>query len=113
MRAEQVQAFVEVTEHGSFAAAARQSGIKRGTLSAAVHALEDSLGVALFERSGNSLTLTAVGEKRTPRLLPAALKVPAESKSIATNICKGSKTSCALPAMMRFLSGSGTRSCTI
>lgn len=78
MRAEQVQAFVEVTEHGSFAAAARQSGIKRSTLSAAVHALEDSLGVALFERSGNSLTLTAVGESVLPdcyRLLTSASRI--------------------------------------
>jgi len=54
MRAEQVQAFIDVTEHGSFAAAARHTGIKRSTLSAAVNALEDSLGVELFERSGNS-----------------------------------------------------------
>ena len=62
MRSEQVQAFIDVTEHGSFAAAARHTGLKRSTLSAAVNALEDSLGVALFERSGNSLTLTAVGD---------------------------------------------------
>lgn len=78
MRAEQVQAFVEVTEYGSFAAAARQSGIKRSTLSAAVHALEDSLGVALFERSGNSLMLTAVGESVLPdcyRLLTSASRI--------------------------------------
>ncbi|PRY66581.1 DNA-binding transcriptional LysR family regulator [Vreelandella songnenensis] len=78
MRAEQVQAFVEVTEHGSFAAAARQSGIKRSTLSAAVHALEDSLGVALFERSGNSLQLTPVGESVLPdcyRFLTSASRI--------------------------------------
>lgn len=78
MRAEQVQAFIDVTEHGSFAAAARHTGVKRSTLSAAVHALEDSLGVALFERSGNSLTLTAVGDSVLPdcyRLLTSASRI--------------------------------------
>ena len=66
MRSEQVQAFIDVTEHGSFAEAARQTGMKRSTLSAAVNALEDTLGVILFERSGNSLQLTAVGESLLP-----------------------------------------------
>nr|WP_289111514.1 LysR family transcriptional regulator [uncultured Halomonas sp.] len=78
MRAEQVQAFIDVTEHGSFAAAARHTGIKRSTLSASVNALEDSLGVALFERSGNSLQLTAVGESVLPdcyRLLTSASRI--------------------------------------
>ncbi|WP_235040027.1 LysR family transcriptional regulator [Vreelandella profundi] len=78
MRAEQVQAFVDVTEHGSFAAAARHTGVKRSTLSAAVNALEDSLGVALFERSGNSLTLSAVGDSVLPdcyRLLTSASRI--------------------------------------
>ncbi|MDP3535526.1 LysR family transcriptional regulator [Halomonas sp. M1] len=78
MRAEQVQAFIDVTEHGSFAAAARHTGIKRSTLSAAVNALEDSLGVELFERSGNSLQLSAVGESVLPdcyRLLTSASRI--------------------------------------
>lgn len=78
MRAEQVQAFIDVTEQGSFAAAARHTGIKRSTLSAAVNALEDSLGVALFERTGNSLKLTAVGESVLPdcyRLLTSANRI--------------------------------------
>ncbi|WP_404473553.1 LysR family transcriptional regulator [Vreelandella venusta] len=78
MRAEQVEAFIEVTEHGSFAAAARHTGIKRSTLSAAVNALEDSLGVVLFERTGNSLQLSAVGESVLPdcyRLLTSASRI--------------------------------------
>lgn len=78
MRAEQVQAFIDVTEHGSFAAAARHTGVKRSTLSAAVNALEESLGVTLFERSGNSLTLTAVGDSVLPdcyRLLTSASRI--------------------------------------
>lgn len=87
MRAEQVQAFIDVTEHGSFAAAARHTGIKRSTLSATVNALEDSLGVVLFERSGNSLQLTAVGESVLPdcyRLLTSASRI----KNTANSTCK-------------------------
>ncbi|WP_340146975.1 LysR family transcriptional regulator [Halomonas sp. PA16-9] len=98
MRAEQVQAFIDVTEHGSFAAAARHTGLKRSTLSAAVNALEDSLGVALFERSGNSLTLTAVGDSVLPdcyRLLTSASRI----KNTATSICRALKANSASPVM--------------
>ncbi|MFG6667091.1 LysR family transcriptional regulator [Halomonas sp. HNIBRBA4712] len=78
MRIEQIQAFIDVTEHGSFAAAARQTLTKRSTLSAAVSALEDHLGVALFERSGNSLALTPLGESILPdcyRLVTSATRI--------------------------------------
>lgn len=78
MRTEQIQAFIDVTEHGSFAAAARQTLTKRSTLSAAVSALEESLGVVLFERSGNRVRLTAVGESVLPdcyRLLTSAGRI--------------------------------------
>ncbi|MCP1315286.1 LysR family transcriptional regulator, partial [Halomonas sp. 707D7] len=66
MRIEQIQAFIDVTEQRSFAAAARLTGVKRSTLSAMIGALEDHLGVALFERTGNSLSLTATGESILP-----------------------------------------------
>ncbi|WP_252107058.1 MULTISPECIES: LysR family transcriptional regulator [unclassified Halomonas] len=78
MRIEQVQAFIEVAEQRSFAGAARHTGAKRSTLSAMVSALEDHLGVALFERSGNSLTLSPMGESILPdcyRLLTSAARI--------------------------------------
>ncbi|BBI63434.1 hypothetical protein HSBAA_47400 [Vreelandella sulfidaeris] len=98
MRAEQVQAFIDVTEHGSFAAAARHTGLKRSTLSAAVNALEDSLGVALFERSGNSLTLTAVGDSVLPdcyRLLTSVSRI----KKHCHQHLQGVESQLELPAM--------------
>ncbi|WP_447553677.1 LysR family transcriptional regulator [Vreelandella sp. EE22] len=78
MRIEQIEAFVDVTEQHSFAAAARHTGVKRSTLSAMVSALEDHLGVALFERSGNSLLLTPMGESILPdchRLITSARRI--------------------------------------
>ncbi|WP_447893931.1 LysR family transcriptional regulator [Vreelandella sp. GE22] len=78
MRIEQIQAFIEVTEQRSFAGAARHTGMKRSTLSAMVSALEDHLGVVLFERSGNSLTLSPMGESILPdcyRLMTSAGRI--------------------------------------
>lgn len=61
MRTSQAELFLMVVEHGSVAAAARALGRSRTTLSTAVSALEDELGVQLFERAGNQLRLTPIG----------------------------------------------------
>lgn len=62
MRSEQVEAFILAAQHGSLTQAARLRGVSRSTLSASVQALEDSLNVELFIRSGNSLQLSSAGE---------------------------------------------------
>lgn len=94
MRIEQIQAFIDVTEQRSFAAAARLTGVKRSTLSAMVGALEDHLGVALFERTGNSLSLTATGESILPdcqRLLTSAARInrycQQHNKGVESQLC--------------------------
>ncbi|HEX5660373.1 MAG TPA: LysR family transcriptional regulator, partial [Polyangiales bacterium] len=46
-----VRALVAVHEHGSFSVAAGKLGVPRSTVSRAVSALEDSLGVLLFQRT--------------------------------------------------------------
>jgi DNA-binding transcriptional LysR family regulator len=43
--------FVPVADHGSFSAAARWLGVSTSTLTRSVSALEDDLGLTLFERS--------------------------------------------------------------
>jgi DNA-binding transcriptional LysR family regulator len=55
-------AFAAVVESGSFAAAARELGVPRSTVSARVAALETRLGARLLRRSTRSLALTAEGE---------------------------------------------------
>ncbi len=58
----QVRAFLVTVEEGSLSAAARALGHTQPTLGRQVAALEDALGVPLFERVGRSLVLTQSGE---------------------------------------------------
>lgn len=55
------RAFLVTAEEGSFSAAARALGQSQPTLGRQVGALEEELGVALFERVGHRLVLTATG----------------------------------------------------
>lgn len=56
-----IRAFHATAVAGSLSAAARQLGLTQPTLSRQVMALEADLGVALFERRGRKLVLTATG----------------------------------------------------
>jgi len=57
----QARAFLVTAEEGSLSAAARALGLTQPTLSRQVAALEDALGVTLFERVSKSLVLTKAG----------------------------------------------------
>lgn len=57
----QVRAFLATAEEGSLSAAARALGHTQPTLSRQVAALEESLGVTLFERAGRAMSLTGAG----------------------------------------------------
>jgi DNA-binding transcriptional LysR family regulator len=57
----QARAFLATAEEGSLSAAARALGVTQPTLGRQVAALEDKLGVMLFERVGRSLALTQSG----------------------------------------------------
>ncbi len=61
MRITQIGIFLAIVRQGAIASAARELGLSRTTVSTALSALEDELGVDLFERSGNRLTLTPIG----------------------------------------------------
>lgn len=58
----QVRAFLATAEHGSLSAAARILGQTQPTLSRQVIALEETLGVTLFERIGKRLVITTSGK---------------------------------------------------
>ncbi len=62
MRSIQIEMFLAAIETGSIAGAARELNKSRTTVSAALSALEDNLGVELLIRTGNSVTLTEVGQ---------------------------------------------------
>lgn len=57
----QAKAFLATAEEGSLSAAARALKLSQSTLSRQVEALEQELGLALFERVGKSLQLTPSG----------------------------------------------------
>ncbi|MEO0607384.1 MAG: LysR family transcriptional regulator [Pseudomonadota bacterium] len=57
----QVRAFLATAEEGSLSAAARALGQTQPTLSRQVAALEEDLGVTLFERAGRAMALTIAG----------------------------------------------------
>jgi DNA-binding transcriptional LysR family regulator len=55
------RAFLVAAEEGSFSAAGRALGTAQPTIGRQVAALEEELGVVLFERVGSSLELTSAG----------------------------------------------------
>lgn len=59
----QARAFAVVVEEGSFSAAARALGTSQPTIGRQVAALEEELGVTLFERVGRGLLLTTAGSE--------------------------------------------------
>ncbi len=62
MELEQLRIFIAVAEHGSYSAAAKDLFVSHSTTSRAVSALENELGVTLFDRKNRILGLTPAGE---------------------------------------------------
>ncbi len=58
-----MRAFLATVEAGSLSGAARVLGLTQPTLSRQISALEDDLGILLFERVGRRLQLTASGHR--------------------------------------------------
>jgi len=58
-----MRAFLATAEEGSLTAAARSLGLTQPTLSRQISALEEELGLMLFERVGRGLELTAAGRE--------------------------------------------------
>src|ERR1700727_3467196 len=69
-RFSELNAFIAVVEAGGFSAAARRRGEGKPGISKAIAALEKRLGVALFNRSTRSVTLTEQGRRYYDRAKP-------------------------------------------
>ena len=88
-RFHELNAFIAVVEAGGFSAAARRTGDSQSGISKAVGALERRLGVALFNRSTRSVTLTDQGQRyydRTKPLVDEMDEVDGELTSSRLNV---------------------------
>lgn len=77
-------AFVQVVDHGGFAAAGRALGIPKSTLSKRLSELEKAIGVRLIQRTSRSFTVTEIG--RDFHRHAAAMLIEAEA---AEHVIKG------------------------
>ena len=66
-----LRVFATVAEQGSVKLAAGRIGVSPGAVSHQLRALEEALGLRLFERGNNSIRLTAEGEALWQRAAPA------------------------------------------
>lgn len=88
------RAFLVTAEEGSLSAAARALGMAQPTLGRQVDALEEELGVVLFERVGRGLTLTPSGLELLDHVRAmgdaanrVSLTAAGQSQSIEGTIC--------------------------
>jgi len=74
----QIRAFVKVARMGNLTRAAEALSLTQPAVTAQIKALEQSLGVALFDRTGGRLTLAKAGEA----LLPTAESLLAQGNQL-------------------------------
>lgn len=84
----QLKAFLETADTGSLSAAARKLGLTQPTLSRQVAAIEQRMGVTLFERVGKAMALTPTGldlldHARAMGAAAEALGLAASGRSLA------------------------------
>jgi DNA-binding transcriptional LysR family regulator len=108
-----VRSFLATVEEGSLSAAARALGITQPTLSRQISALEDRLGVTLFERGHRSTDLTAAGLELVDHVRvmfnaanDISLTATGQSQTIEGHVtltCTGTMASLHLPPILRRL----------
>ncbi len=89
-----LRAFIATVEEGSLSAAARALGVSQPTLGRQVSALEEEIGVTLFERHGNARCLTQSGQQlvhharnMAEAALQFSLAASGQSQSVEGTVC--------------------------
>src|SRR5579863_2658480 len=77
--------FVAVAAHGSFSRAANELHLTQPALSRQVKSLEDEIGVALFLRGPNAVSLTSAGEAFFEEAKDILTRVEAAVRRIITH----------------------------
>jgi len=78
-------AFDAAARAGSFTIAAQELNLTQGAISKQINALEDQLGVALFDRSHQKITLTEVGKTYARDIQSALDMIRSASSRVATD----------------------------
>lgn len=95
----QIKVFLEVARCLSFTEAADVLNLTQPAVSAKIKSLEASLGVALFERLGRKIKLTAVGEyllKMGPNLLDLERRLARDIEEIKQGKCSCLRIGCSV-----------------
>jgi len=98
----QLRLFVASARHLHFAHAARELGVSRASVVAAIRVMEQQLGYPLFDSSASSTTLTPEGEAYlvdAQRQLDASAKAAAKSAPAPGGKAKASKGKGRAPAV--------------
>lgn len=75
--------FVQVVDHGGFAAAARATGVQKSKLSRRIQQLEERLGVRLLNRSSRRFSVTEIGREYYDRCVAMLVEAEAADQVIA------------------------------
>lgn len=78
-----LRAFESAARLGSFAQAALELHLTYGAVGQQVRALEEAIGVPLFDRVGRGLVLSEVGQRYAPRVRAALLELAAATAVVA------------------------------
>jgi DNA-binding transcriptional LysR family regulator len=80
----ELNAFAAVAEHRSFTRAAAQLGVALPTVSQTIRALEERLGVRLFNRTTRSVALTDAGARLLTEVQPILLRLGEALESVSS-----------------------------
>ena len=88
----ELEAVTAVARSGGFRAAARDLGMSSSALSHAIAALEERLGVRLFNRTTRSVALSAAGEQFVAEIAPAMAVIDCAIENVGEHAAEPSGT---------------------
>lgn len=97
-----LRAFEAAARHGSVSAAARELNVTHGAVSHQIRALEETLGVTLFERNRKRLRLSAQGARLLPSVSTAFAGIAEATAQLTRPATSGDLAIACVPALLSF-----------